>query len=102
MPARTTGEDARTARLHCQGDLGLTEMLRLAYRVRKFAGELGLYRLGVNLRGGSMESKIMRFVVMVWVLGLCLFISLPSRAQVAGGIFSGTSTDPAGSVVPNP
>src|SRR5712671_4711372 len=76
-------------------------MLRLAYRVRKFAGELGLYRLGVNLRGWSMESKIMRFVVMVWVLGLCLFISLPSRAQVAGGTLSGTITDPSGSVVPN-
>ena len=40
VPASTTGADARTARLHCQGDLGLTEMLWVAYRVRKFEGEL--------------------------------------------------------------
>ena len=48
-----------------------------------------------------MNPKVIRTSVFSWVLGLCLLISVPLRAQVAGGTLSGTITDPSGAAVPN-
>src|SRR5260370_17908975 len=48
-----------------------------------------------------MNSRLIQFVLFVWAVGLCLVISHPLRAQVAGGNLSGTITDPSGAVVPN-
>src|SRR5579872_817820 len=48
-----------------------------------------------------MNSRVIRYVLFVWMLGLSTVISLPLRAQVAGGTLSGTITDPSGAVVPN-
>jgi hypothetical protein len=48
-----------------------------------------------------MNPKAMKFVLFVWIFGLCLVNSLPSRAQVAGGTLSGTITDPSGAAVAN-
>jgi hypothetical protein len=48
-----------------------------------------------------MNLKITKFVLFVSMFALCLVISLPLRAQVAGGTLSGTITDPSGAAVPN-
>jgi hypothetical protein len=48
-----------------------------------------------------MNPKGMKVVLFVWIFGLCLVNSLPSRAQVAGGTLSGTITDPSGAAVAN-
>src|SRR5260370_22067579 len=48
-----------------------------------------------------MNSRLIRFVLFAWAVGLCLLISHPLRAQVAGGNLSGTIMDPSGAVVPN-
>jgi hypothetical protein len=48
-----------------------------------------------------MNSKLIRLALFTWVLGLSCLISMPVRAQVAGGMLSGTITDPSGAAVPN-
>jgi hypothetical protein len=48
-----------------------------------------------------MNRQGTKFEFFTWVIGLCLLLSVPSRAQVAGGTLSGTITDASGAVVPN-
>src|SRR6266852_7579832 len=48
-----------------------------------------------------MNSKTASFVLSAWILGFCLVVSLPLRAQVVGAILSGTVTDASGAVIPN-
>src|SRR5580704_2763567 len=48
-----------------------------------------------------MNPKLIKFALLSCILGLCLVISLPTGAQVAGGTLSGTITDPSGAAVPN-
>src|ERR1700676_2166958 len=48
-----------------------------------------------------MNSKTASFVFFACILGFCLMVSLPLRAQVAGGAISGTITDSSGGVVPS-
>src|SRR6266436_2307919 len=47
-----------------------------------------------------MNPKTARFVLSAWILGFCLMVSLPVRAQVVGATLSGTVTDQSGGVVP--
>src|SRR5712691_8675296 len=48
-----------------------------------------------------MNSRTARFVLSAWILGFCLVVSLPLRAQVAGATLTGAITDAQGGVVPN-
>src|SRR5579862_6679607 len=49
-----------------------------------------------------MNPKAIRWMLSVWVLGLCLgLVSMPMHAQVSGATLSGTVTDPQGGAVPN-
>ena len=48
-----------------------------------------------------MNPKSVRLALWVWILGICLLISLPLRAQVAGATLSGTIADAQGGVLPN-
>jgi hypothetical protein len=47
-----------------------------------------------------MNRKTASFAVFTWILGLCLMVSLPLHAQVAGATLSGTVMDQSGGVVP--
>src|SRR2546423_8782119 len=46
-----------------------------------------------------MNRKTASFVFFGWILGLCLVVSLPLRAQVTGATISGTITDASGGVI---
>jgi hypothetical protein len=46
-----------------------------------------------------MNRKTVSFVLSAWILGFCLLVSLPSRAQVTGATLSGTVTDATGGVI---
>src|SRR2546426_4578200 len=48
-----------------------------------------------------MSPKTINLVFFTWILGLCLLISGPLRAQVAGATLSGTIADALGAAVPN-
>jgi hypothetical protein len=48
-----------------------------------------------------MSPKVTKFVLFTCFCGLCLVISPPLFAQVAGGTLSGTIKDPSGAGVPN-
>src|SRR6266446_8782461 len=43
-----------------------------------------------------MKSKIGTYILFTWILGVCLVLAAPMRAQVAGATISGTITDPQG------
>ncbi len=47
-----------------------------------------------------MNPKVLKFVLFMWIFGLGLVISLPLRAQVAGGTLSGTISDESGGTIP--
>src|SRR6266849_4359585 len=46
-----------------------------------------------------MDPKALRFLPFFLVVCLCFAVSLPMRAQVAGGTLSGTITDAQGAAV---
>src|SRR6202165_429326 len=46
-----------------------------------------------------MNRKTASFVLFAWILGICLMVSLPLRAQVTGATISGTITDASGGVI---
>jgi hypothetical protein len=48
-----------------------------------------------------MNRDFIKFALFMWLVGLCFAVSVPLRAQVAGGTLSGTITDATGAVVPN-
>src|ERR1700730_13543833 len=48
-----------------------------------------------------MNSRSIRFALFAWIFSLCIVMSCPLHAQVAGGTLSGTITDPSGAAVPN-
>src|SRR6202171_6067002 len=47
-----------------------------------------------------MNPKTANLVLFAWILGICLMVSLPLRAQVTGATLSGTITDASGGVIP--
>ena len=48
-----------------------------------------------------MNPKVVRYAFSLWILGSCVAISMPVRAQVAGATLSGTIADSQGGVLPN-
>jgi len=48
-----------------------------------------------------MNQKLIKYAVIALTIGISLVVSLPLRAQVAGGTLSGTITDASGAVVPS-
>src|SRR6266481_3654608 len=46
-----------------------------------------------------MKLKIGTYILFTWILGVCLVLAAPMRAQVAGATISGTITDPQGGAV---
>src|SRR6266567_6914641 len=46
-----------------------------------------------------MNRKTAGFALLAWILGFCLMVSLPLRAQVTGATLSGTITDATGGVI---
>src|ERR1700739_3962923 len=48
-----------------------------------------------------MNPKTARFVLFALILGFCLMVSLPLRAQVVGATLTGTVKDSSGAFIPN-
>src|SRR6267143_236302 len=46
-----------------------------------------------------MKLKMVTYLLFTWILGVCLLLAAPMRAQVAGATISGTITDPQGGAV---
>jgi hypothetical protein len=76
----------------------------MVMRIGKVVGEIESFQPSdEGNKGGCMQMnlKMTRFVLYASIFVLCLVISLPLHAQVAGGTLSGTITDSSGAAVPN-
>src|SRR5258707_12419121 len=46
-----------------------------------------------------MKSKAITYLLFTWILGICLLLAAPMRAQVSGATISGAITDRQGGAV---